>query len=691
MPKVGEQVEGYTLVKRIGRGSFGQVWLAEDQTGFVITQVAIKFIEDYEDTQFELVEREAKVWAEASGHPNILPIMKAKKYDDQVIFISEYAKEGSLQNWLKANNDKAPDEKSAIKIMLGILTGLEHLHSKRIVHRDLKPANILLQNGIPKLADFGLSRVLKTTIKSNTSVSGTSAYMSPETYRGKRTEQVDIWAVGVIFYQLLSGKLPFPEDDQFALMRAVNEDSPQALPASVSKPLQEIVFRALEKDLEKRFKTATEMKSALEVALTQPTIAVVANTQPQPPPSVEVIKIVEPKSPEVEPKSSPAIPPTVKVPPPKPVEASKPPVVTPSRFPIETKKNSQSKIILVVSVVVALALISILRIAYSYWSPLAPTTVSTQTPTVKTPAVVETPALESLLKSFTFNTVKLDSSGKEVERKAGQAQYYEEDLGHGVKLEMVKVPAGAFMMGTSDSEVNSIVANYTKTSIYAKEDALKYVGWETPQHQVTLSSFYIGKYEVTQEQWEIIMGKNSSNFKGSKLPVEQVSWNEAVEFCKKLSAKTGKQYRLPSEAEWEYAARGGKTTPFGLGETITPSIVNYDGIYPYANAPKGEYRAKTVEVGSLGIANGYGLYDMSGNVWEWCQDPWHESYKDAPTDGRVWEEGADNSRRVVRGGSWNNNSNNCRAANRNRNAPGDNNNNNGLRVVLVAQTLPNQS
>jgi formylglycine-generating enzyme required for sulfatase activity len=289
------------------------------------------------------------------------------------------------------------------------------------------------------------------------------------------------------------------------------------------------------------------------------------------------------------------------------------------------------------------------------------------------------------LKTYSFETITLDSYATIIEKKMEQAQYYEEDLGTGVKLEMVKIPAGTFMMGTSESEISDVVANYIKYNYGVSEkNASKYVGGETPQHKVTMGEFYIGKYQITQEQWERVMGSNPSGFEGSKLPVEQVSWNDGVEFCKKLSGKTGKEYRLPSEAEWEYAARGGKTTPFGFGETITPSIVNYDGNYPYANAPRGEYKAKTIEVGSLGIANGFGLYDMSGNVREWCQDPWHKSYKGAPNDARVWEKKADNKYRVVRGGSWNYFSNDCRAANRFRLMPGGSSDCVGLRVVLVA-------
>jgi len=150
-------------------------------------------------------------------------------------------------------------------------------------------------------------------------------------------------------------------------------------------------------------------------------------------------------------------------------------------------------------------------------------------------------------------------------------------------------------------------------------------------------------------------------------PVETVSWLDAMEFCRRLSKHTRREYRLPSEAEWEYACRAGTTTPFHFGETITTDYVNYDGGYPYGDAPKGEDRNETTDVGSFRAANTFGLYDMHGNVWEWCADDWHDSYEEAPKDGSVWIKNIKNyeapeSLKLLRGGSWSFNAQNCRSA-----------------------------
>jgi len=205
--------------------------------------------------------------------------------------------------------------------------------------------------------------------------------------------------------------------------------------------------------------------------------------------------------------------------------------------------------------------------------------------------------------------------------------------------------------------------------------------YESPQHQVTVPSFYMGKYELTQAQYQAIIGTNPAYFKdkGDNRPVENVSWNDAVTFCQKLSQKTGKNYRLPSEAEWEYACRAGTTTPFYFGESITPELVNYDGNYPYASAPKGQYRQQTTDVGTF-PPNAFGLYDMHGNVREWCQDDYKENYTNAPIDGSA-STIRDGIYKIVRGGSWHSHSENCRSACRNKLSAVNNSGYYGFRVV----------
>ncbi|BAZ67886.1 hypothetical protein NIES4106_26430 [Fischerella sp. NIES-4106] len=248
------------------------------------------------------------------------------------------------------------------------------------------------------------------------------------------------------------------------------------------------------------------------------------------------------------------------------------------------------------------------------------------------------------LQTFQFETVTVDARGNITKRDNHQAKYFVEDLGNGVTLEMVQIPGGKFLMGSPAGEAGRY------------DD-------EGPQHQVTVPSFFMGKYVVTQAQYQAIMDNNPSHFKGEKRPVEQVSWNDTVEFCKRLSEKTGRTYRLPSEAEWEYAVRAGTTTPFYFGETITTDLANYHGNYTYASAPKGEYREQTTNVGNF-PPNSFGLYDMCGNVWEWCLDKYHNNYEQAPTDGSAWLNENDNNYHLLRGGSWNFNPWNCRCANR---------------------------
>jgi formylglycine-generating enzyme required for sulfatase activity len=278
---------------------------------------------------------------------------------------------------------------------------------------------------------------------------------------------------------------------------------------------------------------------------------------------------------------------------------------------------------------------------------------------------------------------------------SGSSQFYTEDLGNGTLLNMVAIPDGSFMMGSPETELDR---SYD----------------ESPQHVVTLQSFFMGMFPVTQAQWRAVatqlpqikieLTPEPSNFKGDdNRPVEQVSWFEAVEFCDRLSAKTGREYRLPTEAEWEYACRADTTTPFHFGETITTNLANYDGTDDkdnkwsgsYGRGPKGIYRKETTPITHFKTANAFGLYDMHGNVLEWCLDTWHGSYSEKPEElkknGNIPWVSSDKSdeSRLLRGGSWIYLPGNCRSAYRSNDRPVDRNRNVGFRVVsCVARTLP---
>ena len=228
------------------------------------------------------------------------------------------------------------------------------------------------------------------------------------------------------------------------------------------------------------------------------------------------------------------------------------------------------------------------------------------------------------------------------------------DCGNGVKLELVKVAAGSFDMGSNEDND------------------------EKPIHRVNLREFLIGKYPVTQEQYQAVIGKNPSHFKGNQNPVEKVSWHDAVKFCEKLAQKTREKVRLPTEAEWEYAAKGGNQSEGYkyAGSDSLDEVGWYDGNTTFL----GFFGGKTQPVGQK-RENELGIYDMSGNVWEWCEDIWHGNYNGAPTDGSAWLTGGEQSKRALRGGSWFNNDYNCRSAVRGRYFAG-NGDGYGFRVVV---------
>jgi len=306
-------------------------------------------------------------------------------------------------------------------------------------------------------------------------------------------------------------------------------------------------------------------------------------------------------------------------------------------------------------------------------------------------------------------------------RQPQQTQGFRELLravGEAEALTLLWIPPGRFWMGSPETEPE-------------RRDS------EGPQHLVQLQGFFMSQIPITQAQWREVVGwkegpaerwgreldpepsffqprsnSKARSFGDSRFsllegetdseqrPVDNVSWLDAIEFCSRLSQRTGRHYTLSSEAQWEYACRAGTTKAFHFGATITPELANYDGTLTYADGPKGEYRKQTTPVGMF-PANAWGLQDMHGNVWEWCLDHWHDSYRGAPSDGSDWlnladksfkaatKRGAENSSdeddRLLRGGSWGFDPRYCRSAFRDRLRPGNANNNVGFRVVCLPQ------
>ncbi len=342
--------------------------------------------------------------------------------------------------------------------------------------------------------------------------------------------------------------------------------------------------------------------------------------------------------------------------------------------------------------------------------PLGPSPFATpprSAPKVSEPEPGSDPALPSTtlpLRPVEFTTaqLRLEGSACLVERRVLSVKGFEEELGKGLSLRLLEIPAGRFWMGSPPEELDR------------REN-------EGPQHEVIIKSFFLSQTPITQAQWRKVarweereneswgreLDANPSWFQNrdgqgearllegetstDQRPVERVSWGDAMEFCARLSQRTGRRYTLPSEAQWEYACRAGTATPFHYGETITSELANYDATSTYANGPKGEDRRQTTPVGMF-PSNAWGLQDMHGNVWEWCLDDWHGSYSGSPTDGSAWLDGGGLNHevnrdrfRLLRGGSWFDGPGGCRSAFRDCSSPDDRCGLVGFRVCCLPQ------
>lgn len=566
------KIDRYELLKELGGGGFGRVFLAKDSVAGI--QVAVKglpgevaYVPDELErirANFALVvqlhhpriaallhlHRAEKVWYASESVKKALRVL-----EEDYLLVMEYASGTTLSQWRKQfQGGRVPVDK-ALDVCGQVAEALDYAHERKIVHRDVKPANIMVEtdeNGrlTCRVLDFGLAAEIRSSMsrvsKDNTGgQSGTRPYMAPEQWRGQRADgRTDQYALAVMFYELVSGEVPFAgafeTNDPVIMMNVVKTELPEPL-KELSDSQNTALLQALAKERKDRFEDCGQFMEAM-----------------------------------------------------------------------------RGKGLLKVSAVEIQA--------------------------VKVPPQVVPPSSE---------------------HQPGELRNV--DIGGGVEMEFAWIPSGKFLMGSPTSEKGRME-------------------WEGPQHEVRFAQgFWMGTTPVTQAQYERVMGGNPSYFKGDSQPVEQVSWNDATHFCsalqKGLSGEwAGWKVRLPSEAEWEYACRAGTTTPFHYGDSLDATMANFDGNYPYGNGRKGEYRGKTTPVKSF-KSNEWGLYDMHGNVWEWCEDKWHDNYAGAPTDGSAWLEGGSGNR-VLRGGSWSSLAKICRSAFRNIDVPGYASSSDGFRVVL---------
>ncbi|WP_310489229.1 bifunctional serine/threonine-protein kinase/formylglycine-generating enzyme family protein, partial [Chamaesiphon sp. VAR_69_metabat_338] len=645
----------YRIEKSLARGGFGETFLAVDTHLPSKPQVVVKLLKlinsDPEtlkvaqrlfDTEAETLERLGK---DNSRIPTLHAYFELR---GEFYLVQEYIKGETLTAELQ---QRKISESDTIAILHEILTGLTTVYPN--IHRDLKPDNIIRRDSDGKLVliDFGAVKQVRaaTVTTPNPAISrtigiGTQGYMPSEQGIGYPKLASDIYAVGAIGIQCLTGSLPhklFDEDSlsiEWQHLRQVNRD------------LAKVLDRMTAPDYRQRYANASEALDAIESLIYSP---IPPTLPPQTPVSAEVTTNSVAHSLPSQPVESPVN------------QGIKPPPLKPIQQPV----NKQIKMLLR----------GIDRRVFLKWlglggvgaaSALALNRTGKKSSSNKSVSGSKTSKLTSNIPKLTkiqFTSIKLDRQGIVIDKPVGSAEIFTESLGNDVGLKMVKIPAGKFLMGSPEDEKDR------------QND-------ESPQHQVSVSEFYLGQTLVTQAQWLAIMGNNPAYSQGNdRLPVEQVSWLDAMDFCRKLSQKTGKTYRLPSEAEWEYACRAGTTSPFAFGETITPAVANYDGDSSARGADKSRYKHKTTPVGSFPL-NLLGLSDLHGNLWEWCLDEWVDSYKGAPDDGSA--RGDLNSRdgkkrRVLRGGTWGYDASYCRSANREYIAASRRSGLIGFRVVCI--------
>jgi formylglycine-generating enzyme required for sulfatase activity len=614
----------YKIVELLGSGGIGETYLAEDLDIPVTPKpkCVVKRLkpQSIRPAIVRLFQQEGEIlYKLGQKHDRIPKLFAYFQENNEFYLIQELIDGHDLSEEIVPGHQWQEGE--VVNLLKEILEVLAFVHQENIIHRDIKPENLMRRHSDGKivLIDFGAVKqvsAMQVSTQGQTNLTitiGTPGYMPDEQSNGKPKLCSDVYAVGAIGIQALTGLFPsqLPENPKTGEIDWRDR-------AQVSDRLANVLDMMVKPHFSQRYQSAAEALQALKAVLANQLSSSQATTIASSTPSI-----------------APAI------------LANLQPSTNSATTPASHSYPNRRRFITIASLT-GLGLLGAV-----IWENVRPKSDRIPTASNNSDRPLPSPQTTQLpLKKAEFDVVTLDDRGKEkIVRQSGQ--FLTEDLGKGLGLVMVEIPGGQFLMGSPDTE-------------------LKRRSNESPQHSVTIARFFMSKYAIDQTKWKAIstlpkierdLPMNPSEFKGAELPVENISWLEASEFCARLSKYSGRTYRLPTEAEWEYACRAGTSTPFHFGETISTDLVNYYGDYTYGGGRKGEFRRKTVDVDKF-KANAFGLYQMHGNVWEWCADYWHPNYQGATSDGSAWLVDGNNAQRILRGGSWGNSPSECRSASR---------------------------
>jgi serine/threonine-protein kinase len=606
MSLVGKSIGRYRIMEQLGQGGMAVVYKAYDTR--LERDVAMKVIRtgqippDHLNKLLKRFEREAKAQAKFD-HPHIVPVYDYGEHEGSPYLVMAYRPGGTM----KQMTGKPMSYQEAAQLLVPIASALAYAHKRNVLHRDVKPSNILIsEDGIPAITDFGIAKLLETEEATLTGTGvgiGTPEYMAPEQWRGKSVHQTDIFALGVVFYELVTGRRPYEADTPAAIILLQAQEPlprPSEMVPHLPEEVEKVLYKALALEPKDRYENMTALYEVLEKLSQMEKIEVEEDV-----PTVdEISRVPEPATPPMmegfagsEAETSDAFE----------------DLITGEK---EEKKRSRFWIVLGV---VAIVLTVAAGIGFVFFRDEIVALLATNTPVAPiatTPADRPTPMLG-----------------------VGSILVRDKD-----DMEMVYIPAGGFEMGSDERGYN-----------------------ESPMHTVYLDAYWIDKYEVTNEQFAAFLNEEKNQLDSGVFwldaeenelniqlsegewvaddwvkdhPVAEVSWYGAKAYCEWVGG------RLPTEAEWEKAARGeleNQRYPWG-NEDPTCTLGAGDGAQ-YAACD-----GQSVEVGSF-ASNSYGVYDMAGNVLEWVAD-WYDwqYYESSPPENPGGPPSGDS--RIVRGGSW---------------------------------------